>query len=169
MRVASHRPGKTLTLKYLRNGRATEVKPRWSSARAAVMSTEFRVRRLANRAALDDALAERLRNEVALAQRDTGRSDALRRQHAAAGVSRAGRRKACPRLRPVDPVFGRPPRAADLGGEQLHQSRPLLAALALRDEQIVRVRTELPLLQARKTTSASSPHCCARRRRCASA
>jgi 6-phosphogluconolactonase len=108
------------------------------------MSTEFRVRRFATRDALDEALTERLRNEVAprgapVAVMLSGGSTPLPafRALAAQGLPPA------PELSILYSDERHVPPTSE--ASNFHQSRPLLEALALRDEQIVRVRTELPL------------------------
>jgi 6-phosphogluconolactonase len=112
------------------------------------MSTEFRVRRFASRDALDEALVERLRIEV------------IAPAGAPAAVMLSGGSTPLPAFRALR-TQGLPPAPglsilysderhvpATSEGSNFHQSRPLLEALALRDEQIVRVRTELPLSAA---------------------
>jgi 6-phosphogluconolactonase len=109
------------------------------------MATEFRVRRFASRAELEEALAERLRIEIeASAERVTlmlsGGSTPLPAFRA------LGAQQLAPA--PGLSIFYSDDRYVPITSEasNFHQSQPLLNALP--DAQVLRVRTELPLERA---------------------
>ena len=111
------------------------------------MAVRFRVRRFASRAALDTALAERLRSELegagepAAVMLSGGRTPltAFRTLGAETLSPSAGLRLLYSDERHVP---------ADSDASNFHQSRPLLEALALPEDRVLRVHTELPLADA---------------------
>jgi 6-phosphogluconolactonase len=111
------------------------------------MAVQFRLRRFGSRADLDAALSERLRSELeragepAAVMLSGGRTPlaAFRALGAASLSPSAGLRLLYSDERHV---------AADSEASNFHQSKPLLHALALPEDRVLRVRTELSLADA---------------------
>ena len=113
------------------------------------MKTDFRIRPFETRMALNEALTERLAWEIENAGKGADGADARGRQHAAAGVSVARRAASYRRRGTLELLFSDERYVpATSEASNFRAARPLLEALALPGERVLRVRTELPLDRA---------------------
>jgi 6-phosphogluconolactonase len=109
------------------------------------------VRRFATRSELDTALADRLEQAIRAAARALGGSPVIMLSggHTPLPAYREVARRRPPRGGPLTIIYSDDRYvAADSDASNYHQTRPLLDALALPEDQVLRVRTELPLDEA---------------------
>jgi 6-phosphogluconolactonase len=112
---------------------------------------QLEVRRFATRSELDNALADRLEQAIRAASRALGGPPVIMLSggHTPLPAYREVARRRPPRGGPLTIIYSDDRYvAADSEASNYRQTRPLLDALGLPEDQVLRVRTELPLDEA---------------------